>query len=509
MLQSLRTRYRALVRRVRRFERREARDFRRWLGHTTNLLHLTTVLVVPLLIAGVTALANAESMLPFVLFPPLASGTYTLFSDPEGSYASPSKFVGGLTTGALCGSAAIWVALHTSLANPLGVQSLTVSPGAAALAVFFTGVVTWALDFEEPSAFSTALLALLAPAFSNPGSFGAFLVQFTGSVFLASTIVASVFALWHDQVYERRARYLYHSTQGDDHVIVPIRGEGDVVTAMFAARLAAAHEAGKVVLLGIVDEETVSETEAAIDAGELSADELDVEESADEGVTAAEAHAGEDVGTKLERLAGRVKTKVGVPCEVVVTADGTSPAKTIAKTARETNCDLVVAPYEEENGATAPYLRQLFRGDLDAVLFRPNQRQAAEDESPSDDPKRWRRVMVPVRNAGELAHVMIDFAHRIAGRSGSVSVCSCIVDESKRRTAETTLATLVETFQGSFETRVSRSSIEEFLTANASHYDLVVIGASTDRSTASRLIFPPTFERIRDVDTDVAIVHNT
>lgn len=513
MLESLRARYHALFRRVRRFERREIREFRRWIEHTQNLIHLTTLLFVPLLIAGATAFSNAVDVLPFVLFPPLASGTYTLFADPEGKYASPKKFVGGLTAGALCGTAAIWIAMHTPLADPLSAQTLTVSPAAAALAVFLTGIVTWALDFEEPAAFSTALLAILAPAFSNPVSFGGFFLQFAGSVFLASSIVASVFTLWRDQFYEQRAQYLYHSTQGDDHVIVPVRGEQDVLTAMFAARIAAAHEAGKVVLLGIVSEETVSETEEEIADGERGSNELDDTKAAtNESLTAAEAQVGEDTAAHLERLAGEIKTKIGVPCEVVVTADGTAPAKTITKTARETNCDLIVAPYEEEEGATANYLRRLFRGDRDVILFQPNERRRAnpDDETglTSDDRTRWRRIMVPVRTAGELAHVMIDFAHRLAGQSGSVSVCSCIVGESERRAAETTLANLIETFHGSFETRVSRSTIEEFLATNAAYYDLVIIGASTDRSKASRLLSPPTFERVRDVDTDVAIVHS-
>jgi nucleotide-binding universal stress UspA family protein len=69
------------------------------------------------------------------------------------------------------------------------------------------------------------------------------------------------------------------------------------------------------------------------------------------------------------------------------------------------------------------------------------------------------------------------------------------------------LANLVETFDGSFETRVSRSSIESFLAANDTHYDLVIMGASTDRSAASRFVSPPTFERIHDLECDVAIVH--
>src|SRR6056297_2719238 len=177
MFDGLRTRYLDALRRVRRFERREVREFRRWIEHTANLIHLSTLLLIPLLIALVTAIANSEDVLPFVLFPPLASGTFTLFADPEGKYASPLKFVAGLTVGALCGTAAIWVAVHTTLQNPLEPGQLVVSPVTAALAIFLTGAATWAFDLEEPSAFSTALLALIAPQFTNPVGVGHFLLQ--------------------------------------------------------------------------------------------------------------------------------------------------------------------------------------------------------------------------------------------------------------------------------------------------------------------------------------------
>jgi hypothetical protein len=40
----------------------------------------------------------------------------------------------------------------------------------------------------------------------------------------------------------------------------------------------------------------------------------------------------------------------------------------------------------------------------------------------------------------------------------------------------------------------------------AGSYDLVIIGASRDRSVASRFVSPPTFERIGDLDADVAIL---
>ena len=37
-------------------------------------------------------------------------------------------------------------------------------------------------------------------------------------------------------------------------------------------------------------------------------------------------------------------------------------------------------------------------------------------------------------------------------------------------------------------------------------YDLVVVGSSGDRSTASRLVSRPTFERVDELDCDFAIL---
>lgn len=493
MLDDLRTRYHALARRVRRFERREIREFRQWLEHTANLLHLTILLVVPVLIAAVTTVSNAVDVLPFVLFPPLASGTYTLFADPEGKYASPTKFVGGLTAGALCGTAATWVARQTALRDTLTDGTLAVSPSAAALAIFLTGAVTWALDFEEPSAFSTALLALVAPAFADPASIGEFLVQYAGSVFVASTIVAVAFEVWRREFYEQRSRFLYQSTKGDDHVLVPMRGERASAAATFGARLAAAHDAGKVVLLDVVDESAISE------GGDGTETEVEATADGDETADADERATARSSAQRLEAEADRIKTEIGVPCEVAVVGDGSNRAATVLKAARDTNCDLVVAPYEEAKGGLSPFVRRLFRGDIDAIAFR----SAAESE-PREN---WNRVLVPIRRPGDTAHAMIDFARRLTGLTGNVSVCTCIESERQRRSTETMLADLVETVEGTFETRVSRASIESFLSDNAPHYDLVVMGASTDRSSASRFVSPPTFERLHDLECDVAIFH--
>jgi nucleotide-binding universal stress UspA family protein len=445
----------AVARRLRRFERRELAAFGRWIQHTGNLLHLTVLVAVPLLIGVVTFVSNALAELSFLLFPPLASGAYTLFSDPEGRYASPRKFVVGLVVGALCG----WAAL--GLSAPVTVAS--VSPVSAALSIFLTGAATWALDVEEPAAFSTALLVLVTDDASPEA--------YVTSVAVFGALVALVFSVWRTRFYERRAQYLYDTAQGDDHVLVPMRGDPEAAetTALFGATLAAAHDAGKVVLLSMLEEDADGDAAPTLD------------------------DAATETAAWLEDTARTVRTRAGVPCEVVV-ARG-APVPTTMETAANTNCDLVVTPYEEDRGLLSPYVRGVFDSGLDAVAFRS-----------TTGARRWRRILVTVARPGDTAHAMLDFAARLAGKSGNLSVCTCIDAEVERRRAESRLANLAETVDADVETRVARSDVTDFIGANAGAYDLLVVGSSGDRSRASRFVSPPTFERLHDVECDVAIV---
>jgi nucleotide-binding universal stress UspA family protein len=447
------------ARRLRRFERRELAAFGRWLQHTGNLLHLTVLVAVPLLIGLVTLISNALTELSFLLFPPLAAGAYTLFSDPEGRYASPRKFVVGLVVGALCG----WAALGLSV-SPRSAAG-TVSPASAALSIFLTGAATWLLDVEEPAAFSTALLVLVTDDASPEA--------YVTSVAVFGALVAGVFTVWRNRFYERRAQYLYDTAQGDDHVLVPMRGDHDraATTALFGATLAAAHDAGKVVLLAVIDED---------DGG-------------GDGEAAADDRAATDLAQRLERTASTVRTRAGVPCEVVV-ARG-DPVSTTVETASNTNCDLVVTPYEEDRGLLSPYVRGVFDSRYDAIAVRSTTGR-----------RRWRRVLVMISRPGDTAHALLDFAARLAGQGGSVSVCTCIDAEVERRGAEKRLADLAETVDADVETRVARSRVTAFIGANADAYDLLFVGSSGDRSRASRFVSPPTFERLHDVDCDVTVV---
>ena len=315
--------------------------------------------------------------------------------------------------------------------------------------------------------------------------------------------------------------------------------ENPDATAVFGARLAAAHDAGKVVLLDLVDDEYVARAErqhlgdhhrgdrsladggprssgAATPAVEEPSDPADSEETGagteapgdggappgdgeadgvDGSGDAATDRAVAESAAHLEERAAEIETSVGVPCEVVVAVAGRSPGATVRTTAREGNCDLIAASYEQRHGALSPYVQELFGGRTDVVVHRSRAGRT-----------RWKQVLVPVRRASDVAHGMLDFARRLVGRTGSVSVVTCVTTERERRRAEDTLADLVEPFSGDFETRVSKKPIEEYLTAVGSRFDLVIIGASTDRSAASRFVSPPTFERIQEVEADVAIV---
>lgn len=468
-------------RRLKRLRRRWVRALYRRLEETRTLVHVSILLFVPLLIGLLTYLSNHTDQLSFFLFPPLAAGTYTLFANPEGEYASPVRFVAGLTAGAVSAWIALLVAVWFVYPD-LPPSAIQVDAPGAAFAVFLTGVVTWAFDIEESAAFSTALLGLLV----DPSSQLAFVV----SVFLASSVVAGVFTAWREYFYEQRAEYLYLSTKGDDHVLVPMRGETAEATAILGARLAAAHDAGKVVLLDVIDEPP----------GDGGEDELTDESPSAQSTGQGDSGATSDLAVaaaaeELEALSHRIEDTLDVPCQVVVAAGGPSPASTVRQAADEAGCDLIATPYETAEGEVSPFVTNLLDTDLDVLVH-----------DSYDGRTTWERVTVPVSRAGDSAHAMIDFARRLAGPDGRVSVARCIDSEDERRTADEMLENLVETADGRIETRVANASIQDFLERVARTNDLVIIGASRDRGRASRLLSPPTFERLDDIDTDVAIV---
>jgi nucleotide-binding universal stress UspA family protein len=476
---SVRHRLRSVRHRLRRLERREVREFHRWLESTENLLHLSALVIVPLLIGAVTWLSNVSPIVSFLIYPPLASGTYTLFADPDGRYSSPGRFVGGMTAGALSG----WIALQVSAQfwytfTPAVFQA---PAGAAALGIFLTGVATWTLSLEEPSAFSTALLVLIT---------GSEQLTYVVGITVSSLLVAGVFLVWRRRFYHRRARYLFQSVRGDDQILVPVRESASESLVLFAARLAAAHDAGKVVLVKTVRPEAIEETAAELDADGVV---IEAEESPEESLTRA---AEEQITEQQLRSLERIESVVDVPCEFVVAIESGSAGETVYATAETENCDLIVCPYETEDGDPSPFVRTILNGAVDAIVFRP-----------SDGRTEWTRILVLVRSPGQLANAMLDFANRLVSARGTISACTCISTRRERRSAEIMLENVIESFSESIETRIATGSVEQFLERNTSLYDLAVIGASTDRSAASRLVSTPTFERIQEVDCDLAIVH--
>jgi hypothetical protein len=484
----LRDRYVHGVRRFNRGRRRLVRTVYRRLEETRTIVHVSILLFVPLLVGLLTYLSNRMPHLSYFVFPSLASGTYALFANPESEYASPVRFVAGLTAGAVCAWIAVEVAVRFVYPE-IPPSAIRVDAPGAAFAVLLTAVVTWALDIEEAAAFSMALLGLLV----DPGRQGSFVV----SVFLASSIVAGIFTVWRAFFYERRARYLYRSIRGDDRVLVPVRGDRPEATAMLGARLAAAHDAGKVVLLDVLEGPDAPVDDGAgrtdPEGGEGGAVARVDTEVAAEGIDEEEVAA---TAMDLEALADRIERTLNVPCQVVVAAGDGSDARTVWQAAREAGCDLVATPYEtDEDGELTPYVTQLLNARCDVLVHRSH-----------GGATEWRRVVVPVRRASDTAHAMIDFARRIAGSVGRVSVAHCIDAEGERRRADEMLENLVETTDGSVETRVANVPVEQFVRRLARTNDLVIIGASRDRSRASRLLSPPTFERIDDIETDVAIV---
>ena len=461
---------------------RVLRSLRERISSTERLLHLMIIFIVPILLGGLTWLSNAIALLPFVIYPPLAAGTYTLFADPESQYADPKRFVGGMTLGAFSGWAALKLLTTFWYTVPPG--QMEVHAGATALAVGLTAVLTWALDLEVPTAFSAALLALLAGT-----SF-----TYVFAIALSSVAVAIVYVFWHDRIYERRAEFLYRTATSDDRVLIPVRAvASDEETALFGALLAAAHEAGTVVLYRATPHQELPEIHLGpSETGPLQPDR-------DAGAT--EPTAG-DTWTdtpeieSLERVRLAVEETVDVPTEIAIeSGDPNDPSKTI-QAAHTLDCDLIVTSHDGELATPSPYLAGLFGGDVDAIAFNPTERTTS-----------WSRVLVLVRGPGPTAMAMVDFATRIAATPERVSVAHTVEDQERRRQAETMLAELIDSFESDIETRVATGPVGDFLERNAAYYDMVFIGSSSDRSVASRILSPPTFQHLESVDVDVALVH--
>ncbi|MFW5921912.1 MAG: HPP family protein [Halodesulfurarchaeum sp.] len=456
----------------------------RRISSTERLLHLMIVFVVPVILAGLTWLSNAIELVPFVIYPPLAAGTYTLFADPESRYADPKRFVGGMTLGAFSGWAALEFLTAFWYAVPPGYME--VHAGATALAIALTAVLTWVLDLEVPTAFSAALLALLAG--TN--------VTYVVAIAVSSSLVAVVFLLWYEHVYEQRAEFLYRTATSDDRVLVPVRGlPTDEETALFGALLAAAHDAGAVVLYRASPREPLPEPVLRPAFESSTPNPANPADASDDFHAVGPWTETPDIGL-LQRVKAAIEETVDVPTEIAVEPGDPENPRTTINAAHALACDLVVTSHKGELADPTPYLVGLFGGDVDAIAFHP-----------SDLTTSWSRVLVLVRGPGPTAHAMVDFATRIAATPERVSVAHTVEARERRREAETMLAELVDSFESEIETRVATGPVGEFLERNGAYYDVVFIGSSSDRSVASRILSPPTFRDLQAVDADVALVH--
>ncbi len=447
----LRWRHR-VQRRIRRFDLNTLLSRTGWVTRLDRFRYATGLVSALAVIGVVTALSNTTKLLSFLLFPPLAAATYQLFAHPGEASSSPRNLVLGLTSGAVSGWAGVAVARR--LFELPSAEPFVVSVPAAVLTILFTGVLLWFVDADLAPSFAAGLLVLLLDV-----SPAIYVLNVAG----ASLLVAVGFHGWQQVVYDRRAERLFGISSSRGNVLVPVRSAADEAVVRFGARIAASDDAAKLLLAGVGDE-------GGIDVN------------------------GEEA---LARLGKTVESEIGVDCDVITDDEsGTVALSTLSRLAQETNTDLVVVPYETEGDRLAPFIRRLFRGDADVIVTRLSGSRTG-----------WSRILVSVQRAGRIAHSMIEYGRQLAGQSGHVSISTCISDERERRAAERMCSNLAEAFAGEFETRVANDRVESYLADNGPRYDLVCVGAGTDRAPASRFLSPPTFQRLKDLDCDLAIVH--
>ncbi len=417
-------------------------DARAWLADSGHLVHVSVLVFLPLIVYGVTRF-SALSDISYLIFPPLASAVFTLFFDPDGTYSTVRRLVGGLTLGAAVG----W-AMYAAF----GFSSL-----AAALAVLGTSLLTWPLDLEHPSAYATALLAVLLQADSP---------LYVAGVFLSTGAVGALFHAWRATIYEPRGRYLYDALRDEDRVLIPIRGDPDIDIVEVGGRIAAAHDDGRIVLLGM------------------------------DGVQRSE----------IGPLADEVRDRFGIPVDTAVTPDD-DPDR-VLETADRYGCSVIAARYQEDGDPYTPFTRRLFEGDQDVILFRLD-----GDTGPWDD------AIIPVKDADRLSRVMIELGSRLVD-SGDISVTSVIDRERDRRRAEKRLFDIVSGFEDVatdrsdlLDTRIIDAGdrpIHDVITEAATDYGLAIVGASTDRSSLSRMLRGPTAAPLLDGrDGPLLVVHSS
>jgi hypothetical protein len=203
----------------------------------------------------------------------------------------------------------------------------------------------------------------------------------------------------------------------------------------------------------------------------------------------------EQVVDELRKIQSRIEEDFGVPCELAVAVEDRPFGEVVVNVAEEENCDLTVGMYESEDGEPTRYVETILRSNTDSILFRPS--------GCSSNPE---RVLTMVRSSGRVANALLDFANRLVTDEGTVTACTCISENDSRRRAESLLDNIVENLSEPVETRIAHGTVEDYLERNSSHYDVAFIGGSTDREKLSRILSPPTFRSIQEVDCDLAVV---
>ncbi len=297
----------------------------------------------------------------------------------------------------------------------------------------------------------------------------------------SSVLVATGFVLYRERIYERRGEYLYRTVRSDDAVLVPLWEESAEPIAHFAARIAGAHDAGKVVLVGAAESPRAATTTVE-STGSVAADDGPIDGRAT-GVDATV-----ETVDRLERVASALRSGYDVDVEVAV-IQPIDRARDALAVASDTGCDLIAAPYDP---ADPTALEALFQGGTDVIGLHSKSDRTA-----------WDDALVGIRSQNGTGRASIDFATRVATR---VSLCHAVADPDGRRAAERMLDTMADAFTSPTETRVTTRPIVEFLDDATAEYDLIVVGASTDRSTVSRAVTPPTYRGI-DPKCDLAVVH--
>ncbi len=317
------------------------------------------------------------------------------------------------------------------------------------------------LGFEVPayilSIFLSGILTWISST-ENPSAYSAAVlaifsresILYVIAIFLSSVLLGFVSYIWR-KFYEGRANYLYESTK-EECILSPY----SPIYTDIAGHIAKKHgKGGEVVIL---------------ESGEVSKEKI----------------------KEIEKTAKDLEEKFKIRTEISIIEEKTP--KSVLDVAERYSCDSIISPWKDMEST-----QKLFGGKCDVLAIH------GLDKTKN---RRWEDSLVPVREENELSHLMVEIASRITDTVGVLK----IIDNSKElRKAEKELEELIDGFQGNFETRVRKKTdtIEKSIKKLSKGYDILIIGASTDRTTVSRIISTPLMNKlIEEMDIPIIIVHS-